>query len=81
MRPSVVANGVLVAGGAAMLGAIGAIGLAVRLPPAEAMRPEPPARYRPTMLERIGLGSAGAQCGPDGAPPARAPSDQDDHSR
>ena len=27
-----------------------------RLPPAEAMRPEPPARYRPTILERIGLG-------------------------
>jgi len=26
------------------------------LPPAEAMRPEPPARYRPTILERIGLG-------------------------
>jgi putative ABC transport system permease protein len=26
------------------------------LPPAEAMRPEPPARYRPTLLERIGLG-------------------------
>jgi putative ABC transport system permease protein len=56
VRPSVVARGVLVAGGAALLGAIGAIMLAVRLPPAEAMRPEPPARYRPTLLERIGLG-------------------------
>jgi putative ABC transport system permease protein len=30
--------------------------MAVRLPPAEAMRPEPPARYRPILLERIGLG-------------------------
>jgi DNA-binding MarR family transcriptional regulator len=29
---------------------------AARLPPAEAMRPEPPASYKPTLLERIGLG-------------------------
>jgi putative ABC transport system permease protein len=29
---------------------------AVRLPPAEAMRPEPPGIYRPTLVERIGLG-------------------------
>jgi putative ABC transport system permease protein len=56
VRPNVVANAVLVAGGASFLGALGAILLAVRLPPAEAMRPEPPARYRPTILERIGLG-------------------------
>ena len=56
IRPNVVAKAILVAGGAAVAGAIGAILLAVRLPPAEAMRPEPPARYRPTLLERIGLG-------------------------
>ena len=56
VRPNVVANAVLVAGGAAIAGAFGAIGMAVRLPPAEAMRPEPPARYGPTLLERIGLG-------------------------
>lgn len=56
VRPNVVAKAVLIAGGAAIAGAFGAIALAVRLPPAEAMRPEPPARYRPTVLERIGLG-------------------------
>lgn len=56
VQPNVAAKGVLIAGGAALLGAIGAIALAVRLPPAEAMRPEPPARYRPTLLERIGFG-------------------------
>ena len=56
VRPNVVAKAILVAGGAAIAGAFGAIALAVRLPPAEAMRPEPPARYRPTLLERIGLG-------------------------
>jgi putative ABC transport system permease protein len=56
VRPNVVVNAILVAGGAALAGAFGAIALAVRLPPAEAMRPEPPARYKPTILERIGLG-------------------------
>ena len=56
VRPNVVANAVLVAGGASIAGAFGAIAMAVRLPPAEAMRPEPPHSYRPTILERIGLG-------------------------
>jgi putative ABC transport system permease protein len=56
VRPNEVAKAVLIAGGASMAGAFGAITLAVRLPPAEAMRPEPPARYRATLLERIGLG-------------------------
>jgi len=56
VRPNVIANAVLVAGGAALAGAFGAIAMAVRLPPAEAMRPEPPARYQATLLERIGLG-------------------------
>jgi putative ABC transport system permease protein len=54
--PNVVAKAVLIAGGAALAGAFGAIFMAVRLPPAEAMRPEPPARYRPTILERLGFG-------------------------
>lgn len=41
---------------AAALGALGAVRKAVRLPPAEAMRPETPARFRPGPLERAGLG-------------------------
>jgi putative ABC transport system permease protein len=36
---------------AAALGALGAVLRAVRVPPAEAMRPEPPARYRRSRLE------------------------------
>jgi putative ABC transport system permease protein len=40
---------------AAGIGAYGAVMKAVRLPPAEAMRPEPPARFRPTLIERMGL--------------------------
>ncbi len=41
--------------GAAVLGTLAALRRAVILPPAEAMRPEPPPRYRPTLLERWGL--------------------------
>jgi len=41
--------------GAAALGGLGAVRLAVRLTPAEAMRPPSPARYRRSVLEVIGL--------------------------
>jgi putative ABC transport system permease protein len=41
---------------AALAGVWGAVRAAVRLPPAEAMRPEPPASYRPALLERTALG-------------------------
>ena len=57
-----IAAGISVA--AAALGALGAVRAAVRLPPAEAMRPEAPTRFRPGPLERLGLGrwlSASAQ--------------------
>jgi putative ABC transport system permease protein len=40
---------------AALLGAIGAVRRAVSLPPAEAMRPEPPARFRAGIVELFGL--------------------------
>ena len=39
---------------AAFTGVAGAVRRAVRLAPAEAMRPEAPARYRPALLERLG---------------------------
>jgi putative ABC transport system permease protein len=51
----VTAAAITVSGGAAMLGAFGAVMRAVRVPPAEALRPESPARYRPLLLERLGL--------------------------
>lgn len=44
-----------VSSSAAFLGVIGAVRQAVKLPPAEAMRPEPPAEYKPSLLERAGL--------------------------
>jgi len=51
------AGAIAVSGGAALLGALGAVMRAVRVPPAEALRPESPARYRPLLLERLGLGA------------------------
>ncbi len=51
----VVGAAFLVAGGAALVGAVGAVRRAVRLPPAEAMRPEAPAVYRAGLVERLGL--------------------------
>ena len=41
---------------AAMLGVFNAVRRAAKLPPAEAMRPEPPANYRPSFVERTGIG-------------------------
>jgi putative ABC transport system permease protein len=42
--------------GAAATGALGAVRSAVRLPPAEAMRPEAPMTFRAGFFERLGLG-------------------------
>jgi putative ABC transport system permease protein len=41
---------------AALIGVWNSVRTAARLPPAEAMRPEPPANYRPALLERTGIG-------------------------
>jgi putative ABC transport system permease protein len=43
---------------AATAGVWGAVRAAVRLPPAEAMRPEPPASHRPSLVERLGIGNS-----------------------
>lgn len=44
-----------VSAGAASLGVVKVVRQAVKLPPAEAMRPEPPADFKPSILERLGL--------------------------
>ncbi len=41
---------------AALAGALLAVRKAVRLPPAEALRPEPPARFNTSLIERLGIG-------------------------
>jgi putative ABC transport system permease protein len=55
LRPQVVLTAVLLTSGAAVIGVLRAVQRAVRLPPAEAMRPAPPPRFRATFVERIGL--------------------------
>ncbi len=45
----------LVSAAAATVGVFSAVRRAARLPPAEAMRPEPPASYRPALVERTGI--------------------------
>ncbi len=45
-----------VSAAAATAGVLSAVRRAARLPPAEAMRPEPPANYRPAWVERTGIG-------------------------
>lgn len=52
--PAVICLALLIALAAGMLGVMGAVRRAVTLPPAEAMRPESPAKYRATILERLG---------------------------
>ncbi len=46
----------LVCTAAALAGVFGAVRRAAKLPPAEAMRPEAPASYRPALIERTGVG-------------------------
>lgn len=56
LHPAVAASAALVAATAAVIGTLAALRQAFALPPAEAMRPEPPARYRPTVVERLAIG-------------------------
>ncbi|MBE2285149.1 MAG: ABC transporter permease [Prosthecobacter sp.] len=48
-------GGLLTSTLAAMLGVAGAVWMAARLSPAEAMRPEPPTDFKPSWLERLGV--------------------------
>ncbi len=56
LDPGVVLSAFLLTCAAAVVGGLGAVRRASRLPPAEAMRPEPPAVYHRTVVERLGLG-------------------------
>lgn len=50
-----IGGAIAISGSAAVIGAFVAVQQAVTLPPAEAMRPEPPAHFRPTLVERMGF--------------------------
>lgn len=53
--PSLVLIAAAIALAAAVGGSLTAVQRAVRLPPAEAMRPEPPRSFRPGILDRMGV--------------------------
>ena len=55
LGPQVVVESLGISLGVAVLGAIFAVRRALRLPPAEAMRPEAPPTYRTSLVERFGL--------------------------
>ncbi|MBI5584016.1 MAG: FtsX-like permease family protein [Deltaproteobacteria bacterium] len=55
LTPFMIGTALLISGGSACLGAWTAVRKATALPPAEAMRPEPPARFQTGWLERLGL--------------------------
>jgi putative ABC transport system permease protein len=63
LSPSLVTVAIAISAVSAVGGALLAVRAAVRLPPAEAMRPPAPAQYRRSVLERLGLG---ALAGPSG---------------
>lgn len=55
LKPQVILAAAFISAGVAILGTLYAVRGAARLPPAQAMRPEPPAVYRATIVERLGL--------------------------
>src|SRR5258708_4254194 len=55
LDPTAVAAALAVGVGAVTLGVLGAVRKAAQLPPADAMRPEPPAHFRPAFIERTGI--------------------------
>ena len=55
LQPEFTSGAVLITLLAAVAGTTQAVRKAVRLPPAQAMQPEPPAIYRPTIFERLGF--------------------------
>jgi putative ABC transport system permease protein len=55
LKPQVIAMAAGISMTVATLGTLYAVYHAVRLPPAQAMRPEPPALYHTTLVERLGV--------------------------
>lgn len=55
LKPQVIISAAAISMGVAILGTLYAVRNAARLPPAQAMRPETPAIYHQTLLERMGL--------------------------
>jgi putative ABC transport system permease protein len=56
LGPEVIFTAVLISVLSALAGTFHSLSRAARQPPAEAMRPEPPAQYRVTLIEKTGIG-------------------------
>lgn len=56
IHPGVILTAVLITVFSALAGTLHSLWRAARLPPAEAMRPEPPAKYRLALIEKMGMG-------------------------
>lgn len=55
LKPQVIIYAALISMGVAIMGTLYAVNSAARLPPAQAMQPELPAKYHTTLVERLGL--------------------------
>ena len=55
LKPQVIISAAVISIAVAILGTLYAVRSAARLPPAQAMRAEPPALYHATLVERLGL--------------------------
>ena len=55
LKPRVVIAAAVISMAVAVLGTLYAVRTAARLPPAQAMRPEPPAVFHATLVERLGM--------------------------
>ncbi|MFH2074921.1 MAG: FtsX-like permease family protein [Pseudomonadota bacterium] len=56
LHPWVIITAVLISIASALVGTMHALWRVAKQPPAEAMRPEPPAQYRVTLIEKTGIG-------------------------
>jgi len=56
LKPWVIISAIFISIASALVGTLHSLWRAAGQPPAEAMRPEPPARYQITLLEKIGIG-------------------------
>ena len=55
LKPRVIISAAVISMAVAVLGTLYAVRSAAKLPPAQAMRPEPPAMFHATLVERLGL--------------------------
>jgi len=56
LHPGVIVAALLISIASALVGTLHSLWRAAKQPPAEAMRPEPPAQFRVTLIEKMGIG-------------------------